>query len=315
MKILLRNSFSDDFDIGPLRAQFPELEIVLIPAGDDVMLARELPGAEVVVGGGWTPELLDQARSLKWVQCTLAGTDTLPMAALSAKGIQVTTFRGASASPMAEHVLGLMLAFARGLPLLMRRQAARQWPVPPQRPAIFELRGQRVGIIGIGAIGTAIGEACAAMGMKVSVAARSERALPPAVSEMFLMDRLPEMLAVVDHLVLVLPSTTSTRGLIGERELNQMRKGSFIYNVGRGDCIDPDALVKALASGHLGGAGLDVTAPEPLLESSPLWEMPNVIITAHTSGWSPLRAVRGMEVITDNIERYVQGKPLRNLAA
>ena len=313
MKILFRDCPVDDESLRRLRERFPQIRIASISGAAKVR--EEIRDADGVIGGAWDDALLAEARALRWVQSTFAGVDHLPVASFERRNIALTTFRGASAPNLAEHVVALILSFARGLHELARRQAARQWRSSAECPHLFELGGQRVGLLGIGALGTAIGEKCHALGMEVWAAVRRERPLPGFVSRSFPMAELERMLAEVDHLVLSLPSTRSTRGIMNARTLAALRKGAYVYNVGRGDSIDPPALIAALDSGHLGGAGLDVTVPEPLPADSPLWGMPNVIITGHTSGIAPKRWGRGMEIITQNIERFSRGEPLVNLVS
>ncbi len=279
---------------------------------DPVASRRAIADADAVIGGPWNDELLNEARALRWVQSTLAGVDDMPLTSFEKRHIALTTFRGVSAPNLSEHVLALMLSFARGIPEFVRRQDKALWLPGAQRPDIFELGGQTVGILGFGALGTAIGQKCHALGMRVCVACRSERAMPAFVSKAYRMDELGQMLGTIDHLVLALPSTPQTRGLMGQENLAALQRGAYIYNIGRGDCIDSQALIGALQSGHLRGAGLDVTSPEPLPADSPLWAMPNVIITGHTSGSSPKRWHRGMEIIVENIARFARGESLVN---
>lgn len=312
MKIVIRDWPLDANALKSLQSSFPQIRFEL---PTDAEQAREaLADADAAIGGPFDEALLAHAKRLRWVQSIFAGVEHLPLASLARRGIALTTFRGVSAPNLSEHVLALMLSFARGLPELARRQAKAQWLPGTQRPHLFELGGQRVGILGFGALGQAIGQKCHALGMEVWVACRSPRPLPAFVSRSFTMAELPHMLAETDHLVLALPSTPETRDLMGREQLAALRRGAYIYNVGRGDSIDTAALIAALESGHLGGAGLDVTSPEPLPPTSPLWAMPNVIITGHTSGMAPRRWDRGMSVITENIGRFSRGEALINLA-
>ena len=310
--ILLRQRPPGNRIVDELSSIFPAVEFC--DGLEDEVFLRELYRADAVIGGQWSEELVDKAPLLRWVQSIYAGVDDLPLQAFARRGIQVTNFRGVSAVSLSEHVLALMFAFARGLPEFLRRQREHVWLPQAERPALFELEGQRVGILGIGALGSAVAERCHRQSMEVVTCVRSARPLPDHIHASYPWTGLTDMLAIVDHLVLALPSSPETRGLIGGTQLAALKRGAYLYNVGRGDAVDTEALLDALRTGHVAGAGLDVTAPEPLPPRSALWDLPNVIITGHTAGISPKRWDRGMEVVTENIKRFVRGEPLMNSA-
>lgn len=310
MKIVFRDRPPGPEVIAELRQTFPDVDIR--DGTDDAAFARDIGDADAVVGGRWTESLLAKAGKLAWLQSIYAGVDDLPLDAFVARGVAVTNFRGVSAVSISEHVLALMFAFARGLPSLFDRQKNGVWLPQAQRPTLFELTGQRVGILGYGALGSAVAQACHRNGMRVVTCYRTERSFPDFVECAYPLSEIEAMLGSVDHLVLVLPSTPDTRGLMNRSRLFAMKKGAYLYNVGRGDAVDSDALVAALTEGHLGGAGLDVTDPEPLPSDSALWKLGNVIITGHTAGMSPRRWERGMEIIVENIRRFRAGEVLLN---
>jgi phosphoglycerate dehydrogenase-like enzyme len=167
-------------------------------------------------------------------------------------------------------------------------------------------------VLGLGDIGGALATRALALGMRVVGVRRGGRAFP-GLAATYTPDRLLEALPQADHVALCLPLTSETRAIVGEREFVAMRPTAYIYNVGRGASIDPDALLRALQSGRIAGAGLDVTSPEPLPDDSPLWDMPNVILTQHVSGDSPYNAHRITTIFADNLRRYLAGEPLQNL--
>ncbi|HET9015716.1 MAG TPA: D-2-hydroxyacid dehydrogenase [Thermomicrobiaceae bacterium] len=292
-----------------IRDTYPGLEVVVQPERE--RLAEALPGAQAMVGRGLTPELLAAAPDLRWLQITGAGVENLLFPALVASDVVVTNFSGVHAPNMAEHLVTMMLAFARGLPELMRYQVRHEWHHADR--GTFELGGQTLGVLGLGDIGNALAWRAHALGMRVVGLKRRASEPPPGVARVYLPDELPALLAEADHVASCLPLTPRTRHLLGAPEFAAMRPGAYVYNVGRGAVIDQDALVAALRAGQVAGAGLDVTDPEPLPADSPLWDMPNVLITMHTSGGSPSYWERGIEVLLDNIGRYRRDEPLRNV--
>jgi phosphoglycerate dehydrogenase-like enzyme len=239
--------------------------------------------------------------------------DDVPLAELAARGIVVTNNSGVHAPNIAEHLMAMMLAFARQLPFLYRGQLAREWRDSTTRPRVFELSGQTLLVVGLGDIGLALAERAAAFGMRViGTRRRPEQPAPSTVSRVVATDRLAEVLPEADHVAICLPLTAGTRGLFDAAMLTRMKPTGYLYNIGRGPIVATDALVEALANGGLGGAGLDVTDPEPLPPDSPLWAMDNVLITMHTSGGTPHYWDRALELLVANIDRYERGEELHN---
>lgn len=294
-----------------LRAEFPEVEFVSIDAMPN---AGMVAGADAAVVWRVEPEWLERQDSrLRWVHTGGAGVEHLPLAALRQRGIVVTNNSGVHVPNMPEHVLALMLAFARRLPTLLRAQAAHEWRDEATHREVFELAGQTVLLVGMGDIGLGLGERAAALGMRVTgLRRRTDQPAPPFVERVFGLDDLYAALADADHVAISLPQTRETVGMVDAAAFAAMKPGAFLYNVGRGSIVDGDALADALRSGQLAGAGLDVTEPEPLPADSPLWDMENVIITSHTSGASPHVWDRGVEIVAENIRRWRAGEPLHN---
>ena len=293
-----------------LRAAFPDLVIGVV---DGPPAATELAAADALVAWQLDADRLAAAPRLGWLQTGGAGVEGLPLGQLAARGIVVTNMSGVHAPNMAEHILAMMLALARQIPQLVRAQAARTWRDTETHDRVFELQGQTLLLVGLGDIALAVAARAAAFGMRVhGVRRRPDLPHPAAVEEVVPVARLAEVLPRADHVAITLPLTPDTRGLFGMAELAAMRRGAYLYNVGRGAVVDTAALVAALDAGHLGGAGLDVVDPEPLPPDSPLWAMENVLITAHTSGATPRYWDRGVEIIAVNIARYRAGEPLIN---
>ena len=247
---------------------------------------------------------------LRWVQGTSAGIGGfLDRTGLAGTGLVFTTAAGVHGVPLAEFALLGLLYFAKGMPALAGAKAARHW----QRYAGSQVAGSRALLVGLGGAGRAVARLLAAAGVEVCGAGRPGRRYDvPGVASYVASDQLHQVLPEVDALVLACPLTEQTRGLIGAAELALMRQGSVLVNISRGPVIDEEALVGALRAGHLGGACLDVFATEPLPAESPLWDMPNVIVSPHSA--ATVAAENGLltDLFIDNLQRWLAGKPLRN---
>jgi phosphoglycerate dehydrogenase-like enzyme len=312
-KIVLRSPWPDEA-VARLGAAFPEAAIVACP--DDRGLAAHLADAEVLVGGaGLAVGTAARAPRLRWVQALSVGVEGYLELARTRPDIVVANARGVNVTPVAEHALMLMLSFARGMPDLARRQAGHRWlPATADHvPAVFELSGATLGLIGYGEIGRAIAARGKAFGMNVWALRRRGAVTAEGPADRILgAEGLAELLAAADHVVATVPLTAATDRLMDTAAFATMKPGAFFYNLGRGGVVDHDALAAALASGRLGGAGLEVVEPEPLPPVSPLWSMPNVIITGHTAGFTPKLLARNLEFLVAQFERYRRGEPLAN---
>jgi phosphoglycerate dehydrogenase-like enzyme len=248
---------------------------------------------------------------LRWVQGTSAGIGGfLERTHLAATPLVFTTAAGVHATPLAEFALLGLLYFAKDMPLLARRQRERHW----QRLAAGQLAGRRVLLVGLGGTGRAVARLLAAAGVEVTGAARTSRNRDaPGVAAFVTPDQIGQVLPGVDALVLACPLTGQTRHLISARELALMRPGAVLVNISRGQVVDEDALTAALSSGHLGGACLDVFETEPLPDSSPLWQLDNVIISPHSASTVTAENRLLAELFTDNLQRWLAGRPLRNV--
>lgn len=306
------------------RAEFPEIRFIVPSddpaADDDSVTVRATPtedavrDADAIVGWELPSHLLQAANHLRWMHASGAGVERYDLAQIAARGVMLTNSSGVSAPNMAEHVLGMMIALTRRFPRLLRAQTQREWRDAATHREVGELQGQTVLVVGIGEIGCAVARRAAAFGMRVNGLRRRAGASPPAgFDHVFAIGDLHAALAEADHVVVTVPSTSHSRGLFDAAAFAAMKPGAVIYNVGRGPVIDTAALIAALQSGHLGGAGLDVTDPEPLPADSPLWDMENVLITAHTSGATPRYWERQADLIADNIRRIQRGDTPRNL--
>ncbi len=294
-----------------VRGAVPELTVRFVDDGE--LAAADVAEADAIAAWKFDVSLLTAAVRLRWLQTGGAGVDTLPLAELARRGVTLTNNSGVHAPNIAEHTLAMMLAFARQLPQLVRAQDQHRWRDTETHGAVFELNGQTLLLLGLGDIGLAIAARAAAFNMRVVGVRRRDLPLPELPIEIAPMSQLTDLLGAADHVVTSLPLTKTTAGLLGAAQLAAMKAGAFIYNVGRGPVIDTAALTAALASGHLGGAGLDVVDPEPLPADSPLWDMKNVLITSHTSGASPIYWERGAAILLENVRRFGAGQPLLNV--
>jgi phosphoglycerate dehydrogenase-like enzyme len=276
-------------------------------------------GAEVYLGLGLPRELLRAALEppsrLRWIHTGAAGVSSLLHPELRGSGVVLTNSAGIHGPPMAETVLGMILYFARGLDHAVRSQQRRAWETASFErtdSGVREVGGATLGIVGYGGIGREVARRASALGMRVLALRR--RSGTDDVAEMLSGDdALGRLLQASDFVVIAVPSTPATRGMIGARELDRLRPGAVLVNVARGDVVDEHALLDALRGGQLRGAALDVFTTEPLPPGSPLWELDNVLITPHVSATSPRFWERELDLILDNLRRYHAGERLRNV--
>ncbi len=247
-----------------------------------------------------------KAEDLGWLHSFSAGVDDPFFQTLMGRGVRVSTSSGAHAVPIAHTVLMYALALTRNLPGWLSDQAARVWA--PRE--IEDLQGRTLGVVGLGPIGSEVARLGRAFGMEVIGVRRSPRGDEPCETWPF--ERLGELWPRVDILVLAVPLTDQTRRLVDARALARMKRGALLINVARGEVVDEGAMISALTDGHLGGAGLDVFEVEPLPPESPLWSLPNVIVTPHSSGTNPGNQSRATDLFLENLSHYRRGEPLRN---
>jgi phosphoglycerate dehydrogenase-like enzyme len=297
-----------------LRSEFPDLEFVS-PA-DEAEIERLLPGAEVVLGFAVTSSNFGSASRLRWIQSTAAGVGSFLFPALVESDVVLTNGRGIHAVSMAEHALGVILSFVRNLHLARDLQRERRWlqyELWTGPPALGELAGRTLGIVGLGAVGSAIASRARALGLEVIGLRRHPAPDPAPADAQWGLERLAELVARADFLVLAAPLTGETRGMIGRDLLRGMKPGAVLVNLGRGKLVDEDALIEALREGRIGGAALDVFRDEPLPATSPLWAMPQVLVTPHVSGLGPRYWERSVALFSRNLRAYRSGSPLENV--
>jgi len=267
-----------------------------------------LDRVDVLYGWG-VHNLLARAKRARWCQTVSAGVGWIQQPEIVRHPAVVTNVHIYDEC-IAEHLFGLLLVLIRRLDAAVRNQAAHEWKRVGE---VDVLKGRTAVVVGCGSIGSRCAELAAAFGMNV-LGVRRTAGPVPHVEAVFGVDRLLDALARADVVFDLLPGTNETRHLLGARELAALPHGALLLNAGRGTTVDTDALVEALKSGQLGGAGLDVTDPEPLPPDHPLWDAPNVVITPHYSGAAAGNSRQADEVFLENLRRFVADEPLINVA-
>ncbi|HEX5047572.1 MAG TPA: D-2-hydroxyacid dehydrogenase [Gammaproteobacteria bacterium] len=276
-------------------------------------MAEVVAGADVLVGL-CTPEIVARGKELAFIQLLNAGADsctTIPDVAR--RGIVVTNLQRIQGPHMAEHAMALMLALARALPQYGVEQAGGAWTRgfrEKRAERLMEVEDKTLLVVGLGGIGTEVARLAHGLGMHVIATRNSRREGPDYVEYVGLADEYRALAARADVVVNATPLTPDTRGMFDAAFFGAVKDGALFINIGRGESVVTDALVAALTSGKLGGAGLDVTDPEPLPLRHPLWSMRNVIVTPHVATSSDFRDERTLTLVVENVRRYVRGDKL-----
>ena len=274
--------------------------------------------AEVYVGYGFTPALFAAATRLRWVHSASAGVGSLLFPEMVRSNVLVTNSAGIYAVPIAEYVVGGILALLRGFDLAFAAKMERRWDKDPfdgPHSPLREMGELRVLILGGGGIGGAIAERLAAFGSQCTAIRRRPELGPPAgCTDVAAPDQLDALLPRHNVLVIAAPATSETRGMVTGERLDRLSKAAIVVNVARGALLDEEALIDRLRDGRLRGAVLDVFRKEPLSPDSPLWGIPSAILTPHVSGVSPnVYWERQSALLLENWNSYVRGEPLRNI--
>ncbi len=279
---------------GEASAPYDDAEILMLPWG----LPPDVQARLLALPG------------LRWVQTISAGIAPSVLAALRQRPeVLLTNAGGVFDIPIAETVLTYILMIVKRMPEFLAQQRAHRWHKLPLR----ELRGLTVGIVGLGGIGQEVAKRCQALGLRVIATRRHPEQGAPYVEALFPPAELPALLGQADFVVIAVPLTPETHHLFNADRLQNMKPGAWLINIARGAVVDEAALIAALQAGQLGGAALDVTEEEPLPPDSPLWDLPNVILTPHNSWSTPYLEERQKELFLENLSRYLAGEPLRNV--
>ena len=324
--ILLSRGFVAQFGAelqGAAKAAGITLNIIHLP--DDA--AQRLPAAEIakIEVAYLTRDIrfsalyqsfgdtLKVASNLKWVHFTSTGIDQHPfLPALAEHKVRLTTSAGTNGEPVGHTAIAGLLMLARGFPRWIAAQRERKWDPARGKDVPRDLRGQTIIVVGLGTIGATVARFCQALDMKVIGLRRSPKRDGDPVDEMHTLDKLPQLLPQCDWLVLACPYTKETHQLVNAKTLALMPKHAYLINVARGAVAEEKALIAALQSKQISGAYLDVFEKEPLPADSPLWDIPNVIVSPHNASASAGNDRRAAKVFTDNLQLYVGGKLMHN---
>ena len=306
----------DDAMVETIRSALPDAEVRVSATEDGKDLLEQgflcdvamVPGVGKVCAGS---DYLNACPDLKWIHNPFSGCESLQAdARLKTRGIALTNSRGIHGIPMANHVLGAALYFARRFDIARANQPEAKW----DRYMGDELDGKVLGILGMGQIGRVVAQRAKAFDMTVLGCKRKPEQIP-FVDELLTNDRMDEVIARSDYLVLLTPASPETYHLMNAEKFAKMKPGAVFINVGRGQCVDNDALIDALQSGHLGGAFIDAYDPEPMPADCPLWKMDNVLVTPHVAADSPMYMTRMTQLFLENARAFLAGEPLKTPVA
>jgi phosphoglycerate dehydrogenase-like enzyme len=298
-------------------AELQAVEAIARKAGLDVVVAGtreaqiEAIGDADIAFGGISEEVFRHAGRLRWIQSVGAGVDRYLTPVFAGSDVILTSEKGLVGTHLAEHAFAHLLALTRGIATALRE---RRWDVRfAIRAAAWELTGRTMGVVGLGGTGVEVARRAHAFGMRVLATDPEPVEQPSFVERLWRPDRFHDLLRESDAVVVTCPLTAQTRGMFDEVAFRAMRRHAVLVNVSRGEIMEMEALIGALQSGLIAGAGLDVTPREPLPPDNPLWAMENVIITFHTAGASPYRGGRIVERFRRNLAHLLAGEPLEGV--
>jgi phosphoglycerate dehydrogenase-like enzyme len=304
-------------------------DMTVVNAADENEAVRAIADADAFFGK-ITPPLLAAAHRLRWVQSATASLEHYMFPQLVQHPCVLTNMRGLYSDVIADHVLGYVICFARNFHRYIRNQVAGRWEPAggeAERPnfasgpgtvsgmdrAHLHLGDMTLGVVGLGHIGSEIARRALAFDMRVLAIDPVQTQAPAGVAHIWKLDRLPQLLAESDFVVVAAPHTPETVKLFQRPQFQMMKRSAYFINIGRGAIVDLADLTAALEAGDIAGAGLDVFETEPLPADHPLWKLENVILTPHVAGASPRIAERHLGVLLENIRHFVRGEPLRNI--
>ena len=311
MKIVLAFDLGEEF-VRDLRATFPDVDFR--PAYNLEDEVKGVVDAEVQFGL-ISQGAFQEANCLRWFHYIGMGFDNIlkEVPEIVESDILFTNTLGTHVIPMADHTFAMILAFAHHIPELIADQKAHRWDTQNYMDVMIELAGTTMGVVALGDVGKAIAQRARGFDMDVYAVDIHPMSPPPGVREVWGMERLDELLSLSDWLVVTAPYTAESRNMIDRRCIERIKPGAHIIVISRGGIVDEEALVDALRSGYIAGAGLDVLAQEPPPSDSPLWDVPNVLLSPHVSAHSPQLWVRRGQIFKDNLRRYLAGEPLLNV--
>jgi len=306
MKIVIYDPMGFDEEyVARVQQTAPDAQVVNCT---EEQLPQEIADAEVFFGFH-SPEVFQNAAKLKWIQTMSAGMEIFMVPELTERGLVICNASGIHAHPVTETAWALTAAVARGFATYFRHQHDHRWEFGPQ----YDLDEGTAGIIGMGGIGRRYARIAVAFGMRVVSVDLHLTEKPENVDELWPMDRLDELLKVSDVVLVACPFSSETYNLLDADQLSLMKPTAILVNIARGGIVNEEALSDALRNNRLAGAGLDVTETEPLPTDSPLWDVPNLIISPHGAGRSNHRMRRLTDLYCENLRRYLAGEPLKNV--
>lgn len=304
MKILINTEITSDHR---QQIQSVSADFRIVEPEDEVARLAEMPDTDVVFGD-FNRSLFEAAEHLKWVQVLGAGVDGLLFPEFVQSDVVLVSAKGFVGPHLADQTWALILGLLRGVGRAVRE---RTWENHMSiRSETWELAGQTLGIVGLGGTGIDVAKRAQGFDMRVIAVDPEDVDAPSFVHEVWKMNRFYDLLAESDIVSICAPLTAETHGMFDYEAFQRMKHRALLINVTRGKIVDERSLLRALDEDLIGGAGLDVTPVEPLPQNSPLWDMPNVIVTPHVAGGSPIRLDRTVGLFCDNLERFLVGKPL-----
>lgn len=312
MKVLIGvNPMGLENAIPDLQSKYPQVEFVYCPKREDTV--QFIADADIYMG--WmNRDIYLAAKKLKWIQSPSTGVDYyLAIPELVQSDVLLTSARGTHGACLAESVIGMILAFTRGIRDSILAQQKRVWAGREIRSRLVELTGSTMGLIGFGVLARSLAKRAQAFDMRIIAVDLYPADKPEYVSELWGIERLNDLLRESDYVVVTVPRTSKTRGMIGAEQFALMKPSAMLVGISRGGIIDQAALAQALRERRIAAAALDVFEPEPLPADSELWGLDNLLITPHVAGGTQFECQHVLEIFDENLERFLQGKlPLRN---
>ena len=309
MKVLMTNAHLGEGFVEQLQSEFPQVEFRTAISVEEQL--REAADADVICGWPDSPEVVEAASQLRWIHCPGTGIDKImaELPTLADSDVVLTNARGPHASPMADHVLWMMLSLSHRGRQMAEDQRLGVWDTVRYSHAFVELAGSTMGILALGDIGSAVARRAYGFDIDVYAVDINPVTPPPQVKEVWGMERLDELMQMCDWFVVTAPLTKESRGLIDRRRIDLMKPSAYLIIISRGGIVDEDALADALSEGRLAGAGIDATAIEPLPQESPLWGLDNVVLSPHASALTPEMYEGRRQIFRENMRRLLANKP------
>ena len=306
MKVVIASLFGDGFE-DSLTAEFPNVNFVFAPSAEDQ--AREIADADAFMGSP-SRDAVRAADRLRWLHCPGTGIDKLTeIPEVVDSDFVLTNARGPHAAPMADHVMGMCLAFSHRSNEMMEDQKARRWDMGKYDRSFIPMEGGVMGILALGGIGAAVARRAAGFGMKVYAVDKRPPPAPPGVEAVWGLDRLDDLMAMSDWFIVTAPYTTESKGMIGAERLALMKPTARLIIISRGGIVDEDALFEALSNRRIAGAGIDAFEVEPLTPDSRWWDLDNVIISPHASALTVEMWEGRREIFRENLRRFLANEP------